>query len=57
MEHVLFPWKKWLCNKCATMLQYTYIAYLVDVEGSTVCNLCVPSQQHAQPIMILTVLH
>jgi len=39
------------------MLQYTYIAYLVDVEGSTVCNLCVPSQQHAQPIMILTVLH
>jgi hypothetical protein len=26
---LLFPWKQWLCNKHATMLHYTYIAYLV----------------------------
>jgi hypothetical protein len=57
MELVLFPWKQWLCNRYATMLHYTYIAYLVVVEGSTVHNLWVPSRQHAQPIMILTVLH
>jgi len=57
MELVLSPWKQWLCNKRATMLHYTYIAHLVVVEGSTVCNLCFPSQQHAQPVMIVTVLH
>jgi len=55
MELVLFPWKLVIQQMCHNV-HYTYIAYLVGVEGSTERNLCVPSQQHAQPIMILTVL-